>query len=70
MNALRIAISLFILLLLVACVAGWVWTGEHQPAPQSTASHIVLGLSALAGIVGLVAIWRGGGKTPSERRNV
>ena len=58
MNAIRIAITIFILVLVVLSVAGWVWTGSHQPAAQSLASRIVLTIGALAGIVGLVKIWK------------
>jgi hypothetical protein len=58
MNIIRIAISLFILVLLVISVAGWIWTGRNQPAPHASASHVVLTLGALAGVAGLVALWR------------
>jgi hypothetical protein len=58
MNAIRIAISLFIVVLIVAAVSGWVWTGDHQAPAQSMASRVVLTISALAGAVGLVMIWR------------
>jgi hypothetical protein len=58
MNIIRIAISLFIVVLLVISAAGWIWTGRNQPRPQSDASHIVLTLGALAGVAGLVALWR------------
>jgi uncharacterized membrane protein len=58
MNAVRIAISLFILVLIGVSVVGWVWTGHHQSASQSEASRVVLTLAALAGVAGLVALWR------------
>jgi len=58
MNAIRIAISLFIVVLIVAAVTGWVWTGGHQAPHQYLASRVVLTISAVAGIVGLVVIWR------------
>jgi len=58
MTAIRAAISLFIGLLIVAAAAGWMWTGEHQPPAQALASRLVLAASALAGMAGLVAIWR------------
>jgi hypothetical protein len=44
MNVVRIAISLFLLLLVVVSVTGWIWTGSHQPASQSIASRVVLTL--------------------------
>jgi hypothetical protein len=59
MTGIRVAISLFILILLIAVVAGWVWTGSHQPPAQSLASRVVLTVAALVGVVGLVKIWRG-----------
>jgi hypothetical protein len=58
MNALRIAISLFILVLIALSAVGWVWTAAHQTAQQSAASHVVLGPGMLVGIGGVIAIWR------------
>jgi hypothetical protein len=58
MNIVRIAISLFILILLGTATAGWIWTAGHQSPPQARASHLVLGLASFAGIAGLVALWR------------
>ena len=57
-NTVRIAISLFILVLIGVSVVGWVWTGGHQSTSQSEASRVVLTLAALAGVTGLVALWR------------
>jgi hypothetical protein len=57
-TAIRLAITVFILLLLALSVMGWVWTGLHQPPGQMEAGRIVLALGALAGVVGLLAIWR------------
>ena len=37
---------------------GFMWTGTHQPPAQAVAGRIVLALSALAGVVGLIALWR------------
>ncbi len=56
MNTIRIAISLFIVVLIAVSAAGWVWNGS-QPFPQAVAARIVLALSGLAGVVGLVVIW-------------
>jgi hypothetical protein len=58
MNGVRIAITAFILILLAIVALGWVWTGSHQPPPQKMASHVVLAVAALAGILALVRIWR------------
>ena len=57
MNAIRIVISLFIAVLIAIAVLGWIWTSAHQTPTQSAASHIVLGLTMLAGLVGVIAIW-------------
>jgi hypothetical protein len=60
MNAItgvRIAITLFVLILLVIVSLGWVWTANHQPLPQRTASQVVLAISAFAGIFALGKIW-------------
>jgi hypothetical protein len=59
-NQIRIAITLFVLVLLVVVTLGWVWTASHQPPPLRTASHVVLGIAALAGILALAKIWRRG----------
>jgi len=58
MNGIRIAISAFILILIGVATTGWIWTGRHQAAAQSTASRVVLSLCIVAGLVGLSALWR------------
>lgn len=58
MIAVRIAISLFILVLITLSVMGWIWTGAHQPPGLMEAGRTVLALGALAGVIGLVTIWR------------
>ncbi len=57
MNAVRIAITLFVLILLTVVTLGWIWTSGHQPPRLRTASHIVLFISAFAGIFALGKIW-------------
>lgn len=57
MNAVRLAISLFIVVLIGVATRGWIWTGSHQPAAQAAASRVVLALCIAAGIVGLGALW-------------
>jgi hypothetical protein len=59
LNAVRIAITLFVLALLVVVTLGWIWTGNNQPPPLRMASHVVLAISGLAGIFALVKVWRG-----------
>ena len=58
MNAIRVTASLFILVLIGLSAMGWMWSGTHQPPAQALAGRIVLVLAALAGVVGLVALWR------------
>jgi membrane protein YdbS with pleckstrin-like domain len=58
-KGIRIAITAFTLLLMAVSAMGWVWwNGANQPAGQVFAGRTVLLLGMLAGIVGLVAIWR------------
>ena len=65
-NIVRILISLFIALLITVSAVGWIWTGAHQPADQAAASRVVLALAMVAGVIGLVALWRG---HPRERHD-
>jgi uncharacterized membrane protein YbhN (UPF0104 family) len=58
MNLVRILISLFMVILLVIIALGWSWTGSHQAPALAMASHVVLGIAALAGIYALVTLWR------------
>jgi membrane protein YdbS with pleckstrin-like domain len=58
MNAVRLGITMFILVLLAIVTLGWTWTATHQPPALRTASHVVLSLAALAGIFALTRIWR------------
>lgn len=54
----RIVVSLFVAVIIVAAVVGWVWTGQHQPPAGAMASRVVLSIGALFGVVALVRIWR------------
>ena len=51
--------SVFILVLFVIAGMGWMWSAAHQTPSQAVASHAVLGLSVAAGVLGLIALWRG-----------
>jgi hypothetical protein len=53
----RLAISLFVLILIGVSALGWVWTGAHQPVSQSAASRAVLSVGILAGVLTLWALW-------------
>ena len=55
----RVAMSAFICVLFVIAGMGWTWATAHQTPGQALASHAVLALSAIAGLVGLIALWRG-----------
>ncbi len=58
MIAIKLTITAFIVVLLLIVGAGWQWTAQNQPPSRATASHVVLGIAAVAGIAGLIAIWR------------
>jgi hypothetical protein len=60
MTFIRVAMSVFVLLLISVSLAGWIWTGSHQPPAQAIASRTVLTLGMAGGLVGLFTIWRGG----------
>ena len=51
--------SAFICVLFVIAGLGWNWATGHQTPGQAQASHAVLALSVLAGLVGMIALWRG-----------
>lgn len=54
----RLGITAFVVVLLAIVTSGWIWTQAHQPPPLRAASHVVLGIAALAGVFGLARIWR------------
>jgi hypothetical protein len=56
-NLVRAAISFFILIVMGLAVTGWIWTGMHQAPSQARASHVVLALVVLAGLIGLRSLW-------------
>ena len=58
MTAIRLAASAFIVVLIALSGMGWVWTGTHQSHDQAVAARAVLAMGALAGVAGLVALWR------------
>ena len=68
MNLVRLAITGFMLVLLAIVTMGWIWTGTHQPAPQRTASHVVLAVAALSGVLALCRIWWPHRLPPASRR--
>lgn len=58
MFGVRIAISIFVVLLLTVIAIGLNWTAAHQPPAAAAASRVVLGIAGLFGLVGLFTIWR------------
>ena len=54
----RVLITVFVLILLTIVGLGWIWTAGNQQPPLRTASHVVLGIAAGAGILALATIWR------------
>lgn len=62
----RVAITSFILILLLIVVLGLTWTSAHQAPGMRMGGSIVLGLTGVAGIVALARIWRA--DPPRERR--
>jgi ammonia channel protein AmtB len=61
MNAIRGLISVFILILIALEVAGWVWAGGQPTFQMQAGSRVALTCCALAGVVGLIALWRRAG---------
>jgi hypothetical protein len=58
MNIIRGVISTFLLVLIIVASAGMRWAGSHLPPAQAVAGRLVLMLCILAGVIGLVALWR------------
>jgi len=68
MSVVRVLISLFIAVLITVSAVGWIWTGAHQPAEQAVASRLVLTLGVVAGLAGLLVLWRGRPRERHDRR--
>lgn len=49
---------MFLVVLVVLSVMGWVWTGANQPPAEMAGGRAVLLLGGLAGVGGLLVIWR------------
>jgi hypothetical protein len=62
MNRVRIAITVFMLILLTVVAMGWRWTSTHQQPPLRTGSQVVLAIAGLSGLFALATIWRGNGR--------
>jgi hypothetical protein len=58
MNGVRVAITAFIVVLIITATTGFIWVGSHQSAAQATASRTVLLLCVVAGLIGVRNVWR------------
>ncbi len=58
MTWVKIGVTVFVAAIFAIVAMGWVWTGANQPPAGALASRIVFVITALAGLVGLVAVWR------------
>ena len=58
MSWIRLAVTVFVAAIVAIVIVGWQWTGANQPPAGALASRVVLGVSALAALVGLVTVWR------------
>ena len=67
MTGIRIAITVFVLALITLAALGWNWTSTHQAPAAARASHVVLAIAALSGVIALVAIWRPNPAPPPRR---
>lgn len=56
MNLIRSIISVFLVILFVLSVAGWIWAGG-QPSPKLEGARLVLALCGLSSIGGLALLW-------------
>jgi membrane protein YdbS with pleckstrin-like domain len=57
MNAIRSAMTVFLLAVLAAAILGWRWVAALPPA-KSEAARIVLSLAAIAAIIATTILWR------------
>ena len=54
----RMCVTVFVAAIFAVVIMGWVWTGANQPPAGALASRILFTIVALAGLVGLIAVWR------------
>lgn len=64
-NAIRLLMSLFIVVLIVLAVLGFQWWASDGPKPPPADGRPVLGVGIAAGLVGLWALWRDGNRRPT-----
>ncbi len=68
-NVIRIAISLFVAVLVWVSVLGWVWAGTHLSPAQAVAGRVVLaaGMIAAGAALSMLWRWRPGNGRPAHR---
>lgn len=70
-NLIRIAISLFVVVLVGVSALGWVWVGDHLSPAQAVAGRVVLTAGIIAAGVAVSMLWRwnpGSGGNSAHRR--
>jgi uncharacterized membrane protein (DUF485 family) len=63
-DGIRIAISLFVVVLVLVSAAGWNWLGTHLSRTQSVAGRGVLAAGIVAAGFALAVLWR---RRPGDR---
>lgn len=56
MNLVRTVISIFVIVLFLISIAGWVWAGG-QPSPKMEGSRVVLAVCGLSSLGCLWLLW-------------
>ena len=69
-NVIRIAISLFVVVLVWVSALGWIWVGTHLSSALALAARVVLAAGMIAAGAALSMLWRWspGEGGPSHRR--
>lgn len=57
MNAVRSAMTLFLLVIVWLAIMGWRWSAS-LPSPKIEGARVVLGITAVAACSGVVMIWK------------
>ena len=57
-NIIRIAISLFIAVLVAVSALGWIWVGARLSPAQAVAGRVVLAAGVIAAGFALSVLWR------------
>ena len=68
-NVIRLAISLFVVLLVWVSTLGWIWVGSHLSPTLAFAARVVLagGMIAAGAALSLLWRWRPGHGGPAHR---